>query len=60
MGAMTRFSDEAWQRVEPLRAAIHRLPFNSELEAGTLDEAQYDNAKHDLEGRVLEDARVEL
>jgi thiaminase (transcriptional activator TenA) len=33
---MTRFSDEAWQATAPLRAAIHALPFNSELAAGTL------------------------
>src|SRR6266853_4978378 len=36
MGAMSRFSEEAWQRTEALRAAIHRLPFNTELTAGTL------------------------
>ena len=33
---MTRFSEDAWRRTEPLRAAIHRLPFNTELAAGTL------------------------
>ncbi len=31
-----RFSDEAWQRTASLRAAIGRLPFNTELAAGTL------------------------
>ena len=31
-----RFSDEAWQRNAALRAAIHRLPFNTELAAGSL------------------------
>jgi thiaminase/transcriptional activator TenA len=31
-----RFSDEAWQRTAALRAAIGRLPFNTELAAGTL------------------------
>ena len=31
-----RFSEEAWQRTAALRAAIHLLPFNSELAAGTL------------------------
>lgn len=31
-----RFSDEAWQRTAALRAAIHELPFNRELTAGTL------------------------
>ncbi len=33
---MTRFSEEAWQRNSALREAIHRLPFNIELSAGTL------------------------
>jgi thiaminase (transcriptional activator TenA) len=33
---MIRFSEEAWQRTEPLRRAIHALPFNTELAAGTL------------------------
>ncbi len=33
---MIRFSDEAWQRTAQLRAAIHALPFNVELAAGTL------------------------
>jgi thiaminase (transcriptional activator TenA) len=36
MGAMTRFSDEAWQKNAGLREAIHKLPFNTELAAGTL------------------------
>src|ERR1051326_1877596 len=36
MGGMTRFSEEAWQRAAALRAAIHKLPFNAELSAGTL------------------------
>lgn len=31
-----RFSEEAWQRTATLRAAIHNLPFNTELAAGTL------------------------
>jgi len=31
-----RFSDQAWQQNAPLREAIHRLPFNTELAAGTL------------------------
>ena len=30
------FSDEAWQRTAQLREAIHRLPFNLELAAGSL------------------------
>jgi len=33
---MTRFSEEAWERTAVLRAAIHNLPFNTELAAGTL------------------------
>jgi thiaminase/transcriptional activator TenA len=33
---MSRFSDEAWQRTASLREAIHALPFNTELAAGTL------------------------
>jgi thiaminase (transcriptional activator TenA) len=33
---MSLFSDEAWQRTAPLREAIHRLPFNLELAAGSL------------------------
>lgn len=33
---MTRFSDEAWRRTAGLRQAIHDLPFNRELAAGTL------------------------
>lgn len=33
---MTRFSEEAWQATAALRDAIHRLPFNTELAAGTL------------------------
>jgi len=33
---MTRFSEEARQRTQALRAAIDALPFNTELAAGTL------------------------
>jgi thiaminase (transcriptional activator TenA) len=33
---MDRFSDEVWQATAALRAAIHALPFNVELAAGTL------------------------
>lgn len=33
---MTGFCDHAWQRTTELRAAIHALPFNRELAAGTL------------------------
>ena len=38
---MTRFSAEAWQRTASLRAAIHRLPFNAELAAGTLSRERF-------------------
>src|SRR6266404_7817531 len=33
---MIRFSEEARQRTASLREAIHALPFNTELAAGTL------------------------
>ncbi len=33
---MILFSDEAWERTARLREAIHRLPFNVELAAGSL------------------------
>ena len=33
---MIRFSDQAWQHTARLREAIHRLPFNTELAAGSL------------------------
>jgi thiaminase/transcriptional activator TenA len=33
---MMRFSNDAWRGTAALRAAIHRLPFNTELAAGTL------------------------
>ncbi len=33
---MTDFADRVWQGTTPLRAAIHALPFNTELAAGTL------------------------
>ena len=38
---MAAFSDLAWQRTAPLRAAIHALPFNRELAAGTLDRERF-------------------
>ena len=38
---MTGFCDAAWQRTTGLRAAIHSLPFNRELAAGTLDKARF-------------------
>jgi thiaminase/transcriptional activator TenA len=38
---MTSFCDHARQRATELRAAIHSLPFNRELTAGTLDRARF-------------------
>lgn len=38
---MTLFSQEAWQNTARLRHAIHRLPFNTELAAGTLDRDRF-------------------
>src|ERR1051326_8217812 len=36
-----RFSDEAWQPNAALREAIHKLPFNAELAAGTLSRERF-------------------
>ena len=36
VGGMMRFSEEARRQSAALREAIHRLPFNTELAAGTL------------------------
>ena len=36
-----RFSEEAWQCTAPLCAAVHALPFNTELADGTLDPARF-------------------
>jgi thiaminase/transcriptional activator TenA len=38
---MIRFSDDAWQRTETLREAIHRLPFNTDLAAGSLSRDRF-------------------
>src|SRR3546814_19914933 len=38
---MTRFSDDAWSGTAQLRDAIHELPFNAELAAGTLDRDRF-------------------
>jgi len=38
---MTGFSDRIWQRTTPLREAIHALPFNAELAAGTLPREKF-------------------
>ncbi len=40
---MTGFSDEARHRTQALRAAIHALPFNTELAAGTLARARFEH-----------------
>src|ERR1051326_2258590 len=50
MGAMMRFSDEAWRQTAKLRAAIHALPFNTELAAGSL-------APERFRFYILQDAR---
>src|SRR5580704_8221189 len=41
MATMIRFSDEAWQRTASLREAIHNLPFNVELAAGSLSRDRF-------------------
>lgn len=46
---MTQFSETAWQRTERLRAAIHALPFNTELAAGTLTRQRF-------QGYIIQDA----
>jgi len=38
---MIHFSEEAWERTEALREAIHSLPFNVELAAGSLDRDRF-------------------
>src|SRR5215831_12102129 len=38
---MTRFSEDAWRRTKALREAIHRLPFNAELAAGSLSRDRF-------------------
>jgi thiaminase/transcriptional activator TenA len=38
---MTRFSDQAWESTTPLRKAIHGLPFNTELAAGSLSRDRF-------------------
>ena len=47
--AMILFSDEAWERTARLRDAIHRLPFNTELAAGSLTRERF-------RGYILQDA----
>ena len=46
---MTSFSEQAWQRTAPLRAAIDALPFNTELAAGTLSRDRF-------KGYIVQDA----
>jgi thiaminase/transcriptional activator TenA len=46
---MIPFSDEAWQRTARLREAIHRLPFNTELAAGSL-------ARDRFQGYIIQDS----
>ncbi len=46
---MSKFSDHAWARTEALREAIHNLPFNTELAAGTLSRARF-------QGYIVQDA----
>jgi thiaminase/transcriptional activator TenA len=46
---MTSFSELAWQRTAPLRAAIDALPFNMELAAGTLSRERF-------QGYIIQDA----
>jgi thiaminase (transcriptional activator TenA) len=46
---MTAFSEAAWHRTAALRAAIHALPFNTELSAGTLSAERF-------RGYIMQDA----
>jgi thiaminase (transcriptional activator TenA) len=46
---MIPFSDEAWQRTARLRDAIKRLPFNTELAAGSL-------ARDRFQGYIIQDS----
>ena len=46
---MILFSDEAWERTARLREAIHRLPFNTELAAGSLTRERF-------QGYITQDA----
>jgi thiaminase/transcriptional activator TenA len=46
---MASFTDQAWQRTAPLRAAIDALPFNTELAAGTLSRERF-------QGYIIQDA----
>ncbi len=46
---MALFSEQAWQQTAPLRDAIHALPFNTELAAGTLSRKRF-------QGYIIQDA----
>jgi thiaminase/transcriptional activator TenA len=46
---MAGFSDMAWQRIAGLRQAIHTMPFNAELAAGTLSNDRF-------RGYIIQDA----
>jgi thiaminase/transcriptional activator TenA len=46
---MALFSEQAWQQTAPLRSAIHALPFNTELAAGTLSRERF-------QGYIIQDA----
>jgi thiaminase (transcriptional activator TenA) len=46
---MPTFSQDAWDRNAALRAAIHAMPFNAELAAGTLSRARF-------QGYIVQDA----
>jgi thiaminase/transcriptional activator TenA len=46
---MIRFSKEAWERTSRLREAIHELPFNTELAAGSL-------ARDRFQGYIIQDS----
>ena len=46
---MPLFSERAWQQTAPLRGAIHALPFNTELAAGTLERERF-------QGYIIQDA----
>ena len=46
---MTRFSDQAWESTASLREAIHGLPFNTELAAGSLSRERF-------QGYIMQDA----
>ncbi len=38
---MVQFSQHAWQQTAPLRSAIHTMPFNAELAAGSLSRERF-------------------